>query len=261
MNQFEPSQDAVPTEPVLQEPEETTEVNAEDEETSLEETGNEHEDAGYAEQPQKKGKDFQNRINEVTREKYEYKRKYEELLNQKDSKSSYEGGNAEKPDITNFETYEEYEQAMDVWYDAKIEKRLADAKRQEQLTSIQVRFDNNVEQTRQKISDFDEVIQKGLERKIVLPLDDDFMDDPNAAAALYHISKNESLHYELATLSPTQVAIRVGKILAALEQPTKTNKTSSAPAPLKQVNPNADVAVDDSQLSDKEWFARRNKKR
>ena len=199
-------------------------------------TSDDADDAGETEGRKNKG--VGKRINELTREKYDAMRKAEEARREAEywrqqATAPRQQPPAEaKPSINDFQTFEEYSEALAEWkFDQKIRqvKAAEYAEQQERTvaekTTQQAKvWEEREAQARQEIDDYDEV---------VIPL----LSDPQI---LYHPGIGEALaaseigprilHYlgtnlpeamAIAQMSPPAAAKAIGRIEAKLEAQTK----------------------------------------
>lgn len=81
----------------------------------------------------------------------------------------------------------------------------------------------------------------------------------NTGDIMYFLGKNPEKARELVEMSTIEATIALTQISNDLRK--KINKTPNAPPPIKPVNGTADVVVDESKLSDDEWYKRRQSQR
>ena len=83
-------------------------------------------------------------------------------------------------------------------------------------------------------------------------------DSERAGEILYHLGKNPEIAAELVGLSASKLGRRIALIETELDAKAKP-KTSAAPKPLAPVKASSPVVVDESKLSDAQWYAIRKK--
>lgn len=221
-------------------------------------------DAGEDGQPRKGNGRFQKRIDRLTKRAAEAERRAEEAERKLKQDKGKEGGKAEpetqsedEPDPSEFDTYDEYLDALSDWKaDSKSKPTKKDddkdaaadednGKKTEQdndpefteaLEDVQDAFT----ESRTKYDDFDALVveQKDLQisREMVIAMAES--DDPGEIA--YHLGKNKEEAARIAKLSPIAQAREIGKLEAKLaakpRQPSK--KTTEAPDPIDPVKGN-----------------------
>jgi len=73
--------------------------------------------------------------------------------------------------------------------------------------------------------------------------------------------ENRAITDRIRSLSPQEQVYELGKLEAQLIIAQKTKKTTTAPEPIKPVGITGKMDVDESKLSDDEWFALEEKRR
>jgi hypothetical protein len=221
---------------------------------------------------------FQKKIDEMTWKIRERDRKLEmlernyEALVEEDEEYYSEPGVGSKPNIDDFETTEEYAEAL---FDYKISQ--SNAQREKQLISerareTQIAMENQFEQKRKS------VMKKGIEKydgfyDAIAAMPASIMNETvaqtlveasNAEDVAHFLATNMNEAQKIAEMSPVQVAIKIGEISTRLKNKPKV-KESSASEPIKPVGGSAaSTEKDPSEMTDKEysaWYRKRKKNR
>lgn len=207
-------------------------------------------DAGAEDKPKKIGR-FQKRIDRLTKRASEAERRAAEAearLRELEGKvDSYTTDSDEEPDPGDYESYNDYLDALADWKSAQKGKTADDKpqgkakeKNQEQEPESDPDFDDAIaevteafDETRSKYKDFDEVISQQdltITKDMVKALAE--TDDPGEVA--YYLGKHKDEASRIAALPPLAQAKEIGKLEARLQQkPGK--KLPSAPDPINPV--------------------------
>jgi hypothetical protein len=215
------------------------------------------------------------RFSKLTRQKYEAKAESERLAeeNQRlkeqiETQKNQPKPLGEKPQIDNFETEEEFFEALTDW---KLDKRDHDMLASTQAAAKQ---DKQVEaqQSRQAKTkammdaggaaheDFYDAVTKvpgNLFRQEVI---DTIIDADNSAEVAYFLATNLDDAAAISDMSGAKRAIEIGKISARLASPPGKS-TTKAPNPITPVKGNGEVKVDEKKLSDQEWLEHKRAQR
>jgi len=203
---------------------------------------------------------FQKRIDRLTKRAAEAERKLQEAERKLQDKEGDKGGKAEpetqsdgEPDPSEFDTYDEYLDALSSWKaegktkpekkkDDKTEADSDDGDRSnddpefsDALDDVQDAFSD----TRSKYDDFDTVVIEAkdlqISREMVIAMSE--AEEPGEIA--YHLGKNKEEAARIAKLSPIAQAREIGKLEVKLaskpKQPSK-KKTTEAPDPIDPVS-------------------------
>lgn len=164
-----------------------------------------------------------------------------------------------KPNINGFDDVAEYEKAMDAYYQARTPKA-PEPTPQPQLSDETARKAQEIiGEGRASKPDFDEVFQRA---PIPLHIAEVLVDVPKAADVAYYLGQNPHVGHELAQMTPTAAAIRLGQISSGLETAAPKPKSTNAPPPPKPTTGGGEAApTPDSKLSLKELQAKRNRER
>lgn len=174
----------------------------------------------------------------------------------------------DKPVRDNFESLEEYLEAVAEW---KVEKKLADAeikRTQENLKSetqkIQETYNQRLESVKKEIEDFDDVVAEFMEDhgdfEFSSTLQSLVYESEVGPKAVYELAKNPDLLMKLNKMSPLVAAKEFGKledkILATKKEVKEVKVKTSAKPPLKTISTQkAQVTKDlyDPELSFEEF--------
>lgn len=212
------------------------------------------------------------RINKSTRKFYNEKQRADtaeaETTRLREENERLKNSPAElgdKPKMDDFDSEEEY---MDKLTDWKMDKRDQDNATQSQENKTK----NTQQEAEQEFNrKMDTMLDKGQEKH------DDFMvkvqnvpgnifrqdvvaaitEADNSDDVAYFLADNLAEAAKIAEMQPTQRAIALGQISARLSA-TTTQKLSNAPEPIKAGGSKANGPVDESKLSDAEFFAKRD---
>lgn len=207
----------------------------------------------------------QERIEQLARENAELKR----------AKAEYEAkqqvSEIKRPVVDDFESYADYEDALEEYHIAKAEERVLskinkqDAEKSQ--SQKQREFESVMSDFATEHTDFDDVVQKGLARKLDMPLSLDELafefgyDQKTQVRLLYELAKDEALHQEVAESSKLKAARLLSERVDSWDKPKTTPPVSKAPPPVKPVQANAPAVRDVSKMSDDEWYREQVKQR
>lgn len=193
---------------------------------------------------EKKRDGVQKRIDELTREKYEYKAKAETLEQLLNKQSQPAKPQDDEPKRENFESYEEFLEARTEYRAEKIvQDKLSkfeqtqtqkltqaqqDQARQESIRSFQER----AKALEKDYPDFKEVME---DAEVVLPnpVIDMIRELPEGPLLAYHMANNPTLAEQFWNKSESIQGVLLGQMIATLKS---TQKVSNAPSPGKSVS-------------------------
>lgn len=250
---------------------ESQETNSPETETQEPETGEQQEGGEPKPEPEKPKKNrAQERIEQLARENAELRRfKAESEAKQTEPKAD---AKPTKPQIEDFETYEEYlkehdayEEKLDEWRISEAERRIQEKQSKASKETEQVQREAEYEAVIAELADEGididhytkkaeqlpalpiQLVELGLSTKETLLLAKDLLDD-------------EATYLELSRMSPAQAILKIGQYIG-----TKSTKSappvSKAPPPIKPVQANAPAVRDPSKMSDDEWYKAETQKR
>lgn len=223
---------------------ETTEEVETVEETEEAEAVAEVEEEEVTEQLPKKSK-VQKRIDKLVGEKYAYERRIAELEAESRVRAEYSTPQKQlqvtdsKPVIDNFETTEEYYEALTDWkVEQKLssysEKQKATQKKQEAAKTQaqkQQDFVSNAQKAMTKYNDYLDVVED-----VTIALDSDLGEeilesDELGPELMYYFGKNPEEEAKFSRLSGRKLSQEIGKLQVKLSAPKK-KKTTKAPPPI-----------------------------
>lgn len=257
-----------PTNEAEQAEEQGDEVEKKEEAT----TSDDAEDAG--ETDGRKNKGVGKRINELTREKYDAMRRAEdarreaEYWRQQATAPRQQTPADVKPSINDYETFEEYSEALAEWkFDQKIKEReIVEYNRQQERTVAEKTtqqakaWEERESKARQEIDDYDEVINPLLSDPKILHhpgIGEALAASEIGPRILHYLGTNLSEAMAIAQMSPPAAAKAIGRIEAKLEAQSKPK--SSAPTPPKPVKPAFKAEGLRDELPVDEWLRERNR--
>lgn len=204
----------------------------------------------------------QERIEQLARENAELKRKQAEFEGKRET------AEVKRPKIEDFESYSEYEDAIEEYHVAKAEQRVLENLRKQESEKTQIQKQSEVEATIHTFSeqheDFENVVQEALKRPYPMPVTLDEVaeefgyDSETQIKLLYELAKDEEFHREVSESSKLKAARLLSERVDSWSKAAETTKTappvSKAPKPIKPVQANAPAARDPSNMSDDEWY-------
>lgn len=240
---------------------ETPEVEApeaqQDEQT--EESSEDH--ADDLQEKKRRGKTAQDRINDLTRARREAERErdyYKGLVNPNTTPVSPASG-ADKPTSDQFDTYDEYIDALTDWKVSKAdEARTSAAIQHFEQTSRQAAWSEKVEAASHTIPDYQDVVGSS-EIPIASHVADALMDSDKGPELAYHMARNPEFADRLNRMSPLKAALELGRLETTLTA-SPVRSASRAPAPANPIRPSTTLASDPAKMSMDEyvkWRAQR----
>jgi hypothetical protein len=211
--------------------------------------------------PEEKPSRIQNRIDKLTREKYELKGRLDAYEKMSGVKPAEQQGQP-KPNRDQFANDSDFVEALTDW---KVTQRLPQIAQQAQQTSqrttVEQAFANREAAIKAEIKDYDDVIAEAAD--VVIPQD--------VAEAILTSDLGPNIRYYLAThvdeaeklnQMPAAAAVRqIGRLEAKLESEKKVyHPVTKAPAPITPVNSGGGaVETDLDKLPIKDFMKARNK--
>lgn len=197
-------------------------------------------------QPKKSKGGFQNRIDKLTRERYEAEiraeqaeRKLTELNRQLRPDLNAEPG--PEPKLEEFADFGEFVKARDEWvarsvYQKANAEQVAQRKHQEQVAA-QAALNARIAETRAKTPDFDQVVGPIAQFVDSNPtLNAYALESELSHEVFYHLAKsNPGRLLELARMSPTRAQVELGRLEANLKAPAPPKPVTNAPPPMRPV--------------------------
>ena len=216
-----------------------------------------------AERPKKSR--AQERIEQTTRENAELKRKLAEY------ESKQQTTELKRPKIDDFDQYSDYEDALDDYYDKRAkqnwERSNSEHQAKQAQSQKQAEMETAIAQFAETISDFDQVVQTGLQRNYPMPVTLDEVasefnyDSDTQVRLLYELAKDDAFHQEVSASSKLKAARLLSERVDSWSAKKPAPSVSKAPPPLKPVQANASTARDESKMSDDEWYRAKTQSR
>jgi hypothetical protein len=164
-----------------------------------------------------------------------------------------------KPTLDQYETYDEFTEALTDW---KIEQRevareqkAKEESSKQQRSEIQKSFADKADKFRAETPDYDDVISEIADVELSEATAVSVIESDLAAQLTYYFGKNPDELERINNLSPFATAREIGKLEAKLtSEPKKQPKQSDAPEPIKPLGASkATVTPDVSKMTDEEW--------
>lgn len=214
-----------------------------------------------AERPKKKP-GISQRIAQVVREREEAKRETEYWREQamKGQPKAEPTKTDEKPKVDQFQSYEEYLEAL---ADYKAEQKYAERERKREQETQQERatremndmrasFAERAEQVAEKYEDFEEVAFSPdvPVSKAMVPA---ILSSEMGPELMYYLGQNPKEAARIARLPPIAAVRELGRLEAKLSEPPQ-KRPSKAPEPINPVGTRAEAGKDPSRMTDAEWM-------
>lgn len=165
---------------------------------------------------------------------------------------------AVRPQSVNFETVEEYEDALFGWYEAKRASRDTTKQNEKDLKDLLSTFNKGAAPLRIEHPDFDEVTGRPVftnsMRKAIFSLD-------NGALVAYELGSNPELADKIKVLSPSKQIYELGKLEHKLTVIRKVKKGSKTPDPLHPITGRTKKETNPDDMSTEDWMAWEKKQR
>jgi len=200
-------------------------------------------------QPKKNA--VQERINELTREKYEERRRAERAERELEQMKAQNGNRNQQTDIDDPQVLFQRQ------VQAEVEKKLAERETQTRNETVQQRMEENVEKARAKYADFDE---KVLYSNIKLPevALQAIRESEISGDLMYAIASDPQVVKNLNRMSPIEAIRSIGKMEAKLETlvsgttPVKP-KPPAPPPPITGLKGTATPSINPAKLTMEEY--------
>lgn len=216
--------------------------------------------------PEPKKKTAQERIDEITRARREaereaaYWRKVALDKAQAQEPEKPQGKTTEipnvppRPSIEQFESTQEYEDALFAWYDQRREIVTEMQRRQQAQEKAVEAFSKRAKELRAEHEDFDEVIEAPVFSPVMRTA---ILHSENGPAIAYHLGRpeNREVADRIRALPPEVQAYEIGRLETKLVLAKNTRKPTGAPPPIKPVGMSGGApAKDPSEMSIDEWM-------
>jgi hypothetical protein len=200
----------------------------------------------------------QDRIDDLTRKFRDAERRasyYEGLATQPAQNSA---GDAAKPTSDQFDSYDDYIEALTDWKVAAKSQSLAqDAAKGVMEHERQANYAERLTEAKASIPDFDAVVGNS-EIPIAPHVADAVLDSERGPEIFYQMAQRPELAAHLNSLSPTRAAMEIGRLEAQLAtQPVKT--PSNAPAPISPLTTGSTTKVNLAKADMETYIAERKK--
>lgn len=149
-----------------------------------------------------------------------------------------------KPNAENFDTHEEYVEALTDWkIEQKEQERITKAKEDEFKTSYQKSvetFQSSVQAFKESHDDFEDVIESVNDVPMSIGIQEALLTSEDGPALMYELAKNRETYERINKMNPLAAAREIGKIEARLTQSSPQEKTvekklTKTPAPINPV--------------------------
>ena len=209
----------------------------------------------------------QERIDELTRARREAEREAAYWRSRATPEKAPEP--AAKPDVKNFEDYNEYVEALADWKaDQKVSEALkardtqtAKTAEERALEARERTFAERVTHAKSQIADFDQVVG-AADVNVAQHVTDAILDSEKGAEMLYHLAKNPQEAERLSRMSVREADREIGRIEASLGKPAApvTKPASNAPAPMRPASRGGSTVAttDPNKMSHEEYRAWRS---
>ena len=165
-----------------------------------------------------------------------------------------------KPKIEDFETMEEYNEALT---DYKIDLRFwrenqkkarehESVEEKENLDESYGSLEKKIEKGRRKFTDFDELVLND-DLKISEEMVEAIILSDAAEDVLYYLGQHPDESQEISGLTSVQAAYRLGKIEEKLHAPPPPKKTTKAPEPISPISSSGAVELDPNKMTPREY--------
>lgn len=200
-------------------------------------------------------KSVQERINELTFKFREAERDADRWKTIAEAKETPEEKPAravsDRPSTSQFETVEEYEDALYGWYDRKRQQKQVEVDSRENQRVAFEKFNKNATGLREQHEDFDAAIKAPVftdaMRSIIFSID-------NGAMIAYHLGKNPEVADKIKVLSPERQMYEISKLENKLLLAQKTKKVTTAPAPFETVGDSGGGETDPDKMTTAQWM-------
>lgn len=139
-----------------------------------------------------------------------------------------------KPQPANFQTYEDYVEALADW---KLEQRMASVDQRVSQSTVEAQYDAKAEESRKLHPDFDEVLAENGNIDIHPDVRRAVLEADNGPEVAYYLASNPEIAESLLSMSLHRAIGKIGAISASLSkpQPPARKPRSAAPAPIEPV--------------------------
>lgn len=157
------------------------------------------------------------------------------------------------PTIEQFENYDDYQRAMARY---EVRQEMAQENQRAARTQIETGWEAKLAKARDKYPDIDEAVNK-IGYTVSEPMALIIKASDKGPEIVQHLAMNPGEASRIARLNPIMAAHELGRIEAQLAAPTKTNRISQAPEPIRNLNPNAKVGDFNYETSSMDDYMKR----
>lgn len=199
----------------------------------------------------------QERIDEITKARREAERDAEYWKNLAMTKEelppvkpvvSVETG---RPSQENFETVEEYEDALIGWHDEKKSVAAGVVEQQKRQQEALKTFNENAVKVKKEHADFDEVVKRPVFTDAMRNVISVSKTGPELA---YYLGKNPEIAGKIAQMPVEMQPYEIGKLETQIKIAQKTKTATAAPDPITPVGDVSIPGVDTSKMTTEEWM-------
>lgn len=166
-----------------------------------------------------------------------------------------------RPNQGNFETVEEYEDALIGWHDQKRSVAAGVVEQQKRQQEALKTFNDNAVEARKKYSNFDEVVNRPVFTDVMRSI---VLTSKIGTDLAHHLGTNTEIAKKIAQMPVEIQSYEMGKLEMKLKITQKTKTTTTAPDPITPVGDVSALSADESKMNDEDWFkmdqARRKEK-
>lgn len=179
----------------------------------------------------------------------------------------------ERPDAENFETHEEYFEALSDW---KVEQKLKARERQDEEDRLRAEREKEIESFRSKVTefsetveDFNDVIEDVDDIQMSVAVQQCILESENGPELMYALAKSPEEYKRICSLSPVNAARAIGRFEAKIQKVDSSKEkpkvtTTNAPTPPKTLGSRSSgktkKTIYDSDISQKEFEKARMEK-
>lgn len=200
----------------------------------------------------KTARGVQKRLDELTREKYEWKRESEYWREQAKAKINAEPkasqpeeksiSQDDKPKPDTYDDYNEYVEALTDWkvknLQAEQTKKMQEDRRLTEHRTVQEKFNKSIELAKSKYSDFDTTIRASASTPCTQDMMSAIMDSPDGAEVMYFLARNPQDAERISGLSPMSQIREIGKLENRITsiKPPEPKRITTSNEPVKTVS-------------------------
>jgi hypothetical protein len=193
------------------------------------------------------------RIDKVTRQKYEAVAETNRLKAELEQLRAQLAPKQEAPDISNFDTFEDYSDALAEYkYQQKIQQAQSQQSQQTQAQKNAQEWVAKVEKVRSIAPDFDDAFNNVASIEFAPMALEAVAQHPKGAEIAYMLGKDVSEAYRIAALPPSLQLMAIGEIAARTNIP-KPKTVSTAPTPVRPVGSSSGGKKSINEMTDKEY--------